>query len=59
MVGCEIIHISPTQSAETTENEEVPNKLVTFILVFIVVQGFYNLAKKLKQEGGHHQMNLQ
>ena len=22
-------------------------------------QGFYNLVKKIKQEGGHHQMNLQ
>ena len=32
---------------------------VSSILVFIVVQGFYNLVKKIKQEGGHHQMNLQ
>ena len=32
---------------------------ISSIFVFIVVQGFYNLVKKIKQEGGHHQMNLQ
>ena len=32
MVGCEIMHIPPTQSAKATEDEKVSNKFVTLLL---------------------------
>ena len=32
MIGCKVIHVSPTQSAETTEDEKVSNQFVTFLL---------------------------